>query len=103
MSDPPSVPEVPMARVRSGVHVTLGLAMVALTVLAAMPVSRALSAVAAVGWPPSTSLLVAEVVTGGTSASDEYVEVTNAGAALVDLAGVELVYATSTGATVTRK
>src|SRR3954447_9103073 len=92
-----------MARVRSGVHVTLGLAMVALTVLAAMPVARAMSAVAAVGWPQSTSLVVAEVVTGGASASDEYVELTNAGAAPLDLAGVELVYATSTGATVTRK
>jgi len=28
---------------------------------------------AAVAWPPSTGLLLAEVVTGGASASDEYV------------------------------
>ena len=35
----------------------------------------------AVVWPPSTGLLIAEVVTGGTSASDEYVELTNAGPA----------------------
>ncbi len=28
---------------------------------------------------PSTGLIVAEIVTGGTSASDEYVEITNAG------------------------
>ena len=35
---------------------------------------------AAVGWPVSTALLVAEVVTGGASASDEYVEIVNAGA-----------------------
>jgi len=56
----------------------------------------------AVAWPVST-LLVSEVQTGGASASDEFAEITNAGAAAVDLAGLELVYATSTGTTVTRK
>ena len=30
---------------------------------------------AAVAWPPSTGLLVSEVVTGGASASDEFVEI----------------------------
>ena len=58
---------------------------------------------AAVAWPTSGSLLLAEVVTGGGSASDEYVEITNAAAATVDLGGLELVYVTSTGSTVTRK
>jgi outer membrane biosynthesis protein TonB len=62
-----------------------------------------MSAAAAVGWPASGGLLVAEVVTGGTSASDEYVEVTNAGPAPLDLAGHEIVYASASGATVTRK
>ena len=57
---------------------------------------------AAAAWPPS-SVVVAEVVTGGASASDEYVELTNGGAVSVDLAGLELVYATSSGATVTKK
>jgi hypothetical protein len=56
----------------------------------------------AVAWPQST-LLVAEVVTGGTSASDEYVELFNSGPAPVDLIGLEVVYVTSSGATVTRK
>ena len=55
-----------------------------------------------VGWPPST-LVVSEVQTGGASASDEFVEVANQGAAPVDLLGLEVVYATSTGSTVTRK
>ena len=54
---------------------------------------------AAVGWPVSTGLLVAEVVTGGASASDEYVEVTNGGPVPLDLAGHEIVYVTSSGAT----
>ena len=43
------------------------------------------------------------MVTGGASASDEYVEITNAGAVPADLAGVELAYVTSSGSTVTRK
>ncbi len=58
---------------------------------------------AAVAWHPSTGLLLAEVVTGGTSAFDEYVEITNAGALPVDLAGMERVYVTSLGSSVTRK
>ena len=57
---------------------------------------------AAVGWPPST-LVVSEVQTGGASASDEFVEVANQGGGPVDLAGMEVVYATATGSTVTRK
>ena len=58
--------------------------------------------VADVSWPVST-LVVSEVQTGGTSASDEFVEVANQGAAAVDLGGLELVYVTSTGGTITRK
>ena len=58
---------------------------------------------ATVSWSVSTGLLVAEVVTGGSSASDEYVELTNAGSVPADLAGLELVYVTSSGGTVTRK
>ncbi len=50
-----------------------------------------------------TGLVVAEVVTGGASASDEYVELANAGTVPVDLAGLEVAYVTSSGATVTRK
>jgi hypothetical protein len=57
---------------------------------------------APVPWPTS-SLLVSEVMTGGVSASDEFAEITNAGPVAVDLNGLELVYATSTGGTVTRK
>lgn len=58
---------------------------------------------AVVGWPPSGGLLLAEVVTGGVSASDEYVEITNAGGAPADLVGHELVYVSASGGTVTRK
>lgn len=62
----------------------------------------ALAPAAAVGWPPST-LVLSEVQTGGASASDEFAEIANVGPATVDLAGLEVVYVTSTGGTVTRK
>ena len=93
-----------MARARHAAYAAL---MVVLLLGAAAwpPPSRSLpmEAVAAVGWPPSAGLLVAEVVTGGVSASDEFVELVNAGPVPVDLAGLEVAYATSSGATVTRK
>ncbi|HEY8818424.1 MAG TPA: lamin tail domain-containing protein, partial [Candidatus Limnocylindrales bacterium] len=62
--------------------------------------SRALAG--AVSWPPST-LVVSEVETGGASASDEFVEVANQGSGPVELQGLEVVYATSSGSTITRK
>jgi len=51
----------------------------------------------------SGHLVVSEVITGGSSASDEFIELYNptAGALLPD--GLEVVYVTATGATVTRK
>src|SRR3972149_3901777 len=55
------------------------------------------TAAAAVAWPPSTGLLVGEVMTGGGSASDEFVELYNAGPTTADLAGLEGVYVPSTG------
>jgi len=58
---------------------------------------------AAVTWPISTTLLISEVQTGGASASDEFVEVTNGGTTTADLNGLEIVYVTATGGTVTRK
>jgi outer membrane biosynthesis protein TonB len=60
------------------------------------------SLAATVGWPTS-SLVVSEVQTGGASASDEFIEIANQGNAPTDLLGLELVYATSSGSTVTRK
>src|SRR6478752_5686963 len=57
---------------------------------------------ATVAWPVST-LVASEFQTGGASASDEFVEIANQGSAAVDLVGLEVVYATSTGSTVTRK
>src|SRR5690349_19051745 len=58
---------------------------------------------AATEWPPSSDLLVSEVVTGGAGANDEFVELYNASSLSVDLGGLELVYVTSTGSSITRK
>jgi hypothetical protein len=45
---------------------------------------------ASVAWPVST-LVVSEIQTGGSSASDEFVEIANQGAGPADLVGGEVV------------
>ncbi len=52
---------------------------------------------------PASGLVVGEVVTGGSTGSDEFVEIYNASSVPIDLAGSELVYVTASGSTVTRK
>jgi uncharacterized protein YdeI (BOF family) len=94
-----------MARVRLAALAALLLVLVqpAITHAAPDPGSGGDANAQAVSWPASDDWLVAEVVTGGASASDEYVELTNASTEPADLLGLELVYVTSTGSTVTRK
>ena len=100
-----------MARVRLAAYAALMFALAWSATAAAVPADMppadvpvaTVEPLAAVAWPPSSGLLVAEVMTGGTSASDEFVELTNASAAAIDLAGLEVVYVTSSGTTVTRK
>jgi hypothetical protein len=65
-------------------------------------VETSIDPVGAVTWPAST-LVVSEIVTGGASASDEFIEIANQGVLPVDLQGLEVAYATASGATVTRK
>jgi hypothetical protein len=48
-------------------------------------------------------LVVSEIATGGTSASDEFVEVYNPSASALPIEGLELIYVTASGATITRK
>lgn len=95
-----------MERARQAAVAALFAILLAGTVVlaAATPFVRegAVGAAAAVTWPPST-LVVSEVQTGGGSASDEFMEIGNMGPAEVDLSGLEVVYVTSTGGTVTRK
>ena len=80
-------------------------AVLSLVLVMSASVAAALSPglAAAAAWPASTGLLLAEVVTGGLSASDEYVEIANAGPLAADLGDCELIYITASGATTTRK
>ena len=50
-----------------------------------------------------THLVVSELVTGATSASDEFIEIYNPATDALPLEGLELAYVTASGATVTRK
>lgn len=70
---------------------------------AATPVPAPITAAYPAVEPHVPRLLVGEVVTGGTSASDEWIELYNAGAVAEDLVGLELVYVTATGGTISRK
>ena len=58
---------------------------------------------AAVDWAPSRDVVVGEVVTGGARGSDEWIELYNASDLPVELGGLEIVYVTASGKTVTRK
>ena len=52
---------------------------------------------------PLDHLVVSEVVTGGASASDELIELYNPTAAPLPLEGLELIYVSASGATITRR
>ena len=51
----------------------------------------------------ASHLVISEVMTGGASASDEFIELYNPSTADLLLEGLEIVYVTASGATVTRK
>jgi hypothetical protein len=55
------------------------------------------------GDTPPDHLVVSEVVTGGASASDELIELHNPTPSALPLEGLELVYVTASGATVSRR
>lgn len=57
----------------------------------------------AVDWPPSSALLIGEIVTGGSKGADEYVEIYNADTSPAPLADIELVYVSASGKSSTRK
>ncbi len=76
-------------------------------VIAVLAVSLALATTLevarGVGVAAATHLVVSEVVTGGASASDELIELHNPTASALPLEGLEVVYVTSTGATISRR
>ena len=94
MSIPSSV-----ARAPRGARPFLRTVVCALTVTALLPLG--LGGHAAVG--ATGNLVVSEVVTGGASANDELVELYNPSTTALPLEGLELVYVSASGATVTRR
>ena len=83
---------------------SIGLLALAIDHAVAMPLPPDTAGAAAqfAGVAPG-HLVVSEVMTGGTGASDEFIELYNPTSATLPLDGLEVVYVTATGATVTRK
>ena len=78
------------------------LVMVAMFAAALAPVTM-LEIARGVGLTVPNHLVVSEVVTGGASASDELIELHNPTTSALPLEGLEVIYVTSTGATITRR
>lgn len=91
---------MPVERPRSPTRRVARIAVAGCVLLAALGPLAAGRAAEGAGPP---HLLVSEVMTGGASASDEFVELYNASASALPLEGLELVYVTATGATLSRK
>ena len=76
-------------------------------VIAALAVALApatmLDVARGVGLEAATHLVVSEVVTGGASASDELIELHNPTTSALPLEGLEVIYVTSSGATISRR
>lgn len=91
--------------VRTVHHSARGFLALVVLILSAV-LSDAVRAVSLTGDALATSVdhvVISEVLTGGSSASDEFVEVYNPSDAVLSLDGVELIYVTASGATITRK
>lgn len=81
------------------------------TAAAALALLLAILLLGVPGLPPGMAgaealpdhLVISEIVTGGASASDELIELYNPTATALPLEGLELVYVTATGATISRR
>jgi hypothetical protein len=116
---PASVGGAPVISVRSGsvsVHVRRFVAVIAgaVLLLASLPTVAAFHDSSGGGSAPAEPpvglteelgghLLVSEVMTGGASASDEFIELYNPEPTTLPLEGLEVIYVTASGGTITRK
>lgn len=100
----PVVRVVPVARHRllAGL-ISIGVLALAIDQALAFPLPEGSGTSAAPLVEVTSHLLVSEVMAGGTSASDEFIELYNPSSMMLPLEGLEAVYATASGATVTRK
>ncbi|MEP7040203.1 MAG: lamin tail domain-containing protein [Chloroflexota bacterium] len=101
---------MPVVRsVPRGLHRLLaGLVSIVVLVLAidhvvAVPLADEVGATTAPPVEAVPHLVVSEVMTGGASASDEFIELYNPSSTTLPLEGLEVVYVTASGATVSRK
>ena len=99
-----------MSRPRSALaalaSITLLLALLSTTAAVNQEVAGSVHApagVAALASEPIGHLVVSEVMTGGASASDELIELYNPSGSALPLEGLEVLYVTATGGTITRK
>jgi len=98
------VSHVPGSVLRKGAAAVGSLLVLALAIAPAlaMPEDLGLASGSALG-EPGGHLVISELLTGASSASDELIEIYNPTAATLPLEGLELVYVTASGATITRK
>jgi Lamin Tail Domain len=107
---PPSAGGMQVSRSRPALAVLASLTLllvvlsttVAVNVETAGPVAPAGDA-GALAVEPIGHLLVSEVMTGGAGASDELIELYNPSSSALPLEGLEVIYVTATGGTITRK
>lgn len=96
-------PALPSARRLLAVLASLAVLVTAIDHAVAIPLEEDAPSVFAATSGSPHHLLVSEVMTGGVSASDEFIELYNPTDAIMPLEGLEVVYVTASGATVTRK
>jgi cell division septation protein DedD len=100
----PVVSAIPFVtnRLLAGV-ISIGVLALTIDHAVAFPLADGADGSAAAFVEVTDHLLVSEVMTGGASASDEFIELYNPSSSTLPLEGLEVVYVTASGATVTRK
>ena len=78
---------------------SIGVLAVAIDHAVAFPLPEGTGTVSAPVFETTAHLVISEVMTGGASASDEFVELYNPSAEALPLEGLEVVYVTASGAT----
>jgi hypothetical protein len=75
----------------------------AATLLCGVLLIAPVAAIESLADEPTSHLVISEVMTGGASASDEFIEIYNPSPATLPLEGLEVVYVTASGVTITRR